>query len=186
MDVLGDEASVSLKAARRKNRGCLRCIFDQANVTSHAHERLGQTSRIEPLADGAWITGVGLDDRRTERLQPRQSLVEPLPHHTLERLVATRTLRTKLVPLTETPDDATREEHRAPRTRSLFVHHGRRTELARASRRGQTGHAGPRDDYCSANPGLCSTYSMRTRSGPHTKTARVFAASTTLSTISRF
>src|SRR4029077_18651150 len=186
VDVLGDEALVSLKAARRKNRRRLRCGFGQANVTSHAHERLGQAARIETLADGARITGVVLDDRRTERLQPRETVVDSLPHHTLERLIATWTLRTKLVPLTEAPDDAAREEHRAARTRSLLVHHGRRAELASAGRRGQTGHAGPRDDYCSANPGLCSTYSVRTRSRPHTKTARVFAASTTLSTISRF
>ena len=36
-------------------------------------------------------------------------------------LVAGRTLRAKVLPLTEAPDDAAREEHRAPRPRSLLV-----------------------------------------------------------------
>jgi hypothetical protein len=36
----------------------------------------------------------------------------------------------------------------------------------------QPGHAGSGDDhYVSEKVGLCSTYSIRTRSGPHTKTA---------------
>src|SRR4051812_50144186 len=111
MDMLGDEALVSLKATRRKNRRCVRRSFGQANVTGHAHERLGQAPRIEALADGARIPGVVLDHRRTERLKPRQSIVEPLPHHTLERLLAPRALPPQLVPRTEPPDHTAREAH---------------------------------------------------------------------------
>src|SRR5207249_12251498 len=69
-----------------------------------------------------------------------------------------------------------RQSHSFPTRRSSDL-------LACARGGGQSRHPRPRDDYLRANPGLCSTYSMRTRSGPQTKTARVFAASTTLSTM---
>src|SRR5207244_13639806 len=102
----------------------------------------------------------------------------------LQPFVAGRTLRAKVIPLTKAPNHAARQQHRTARPRSLLVGGRHRAELACARGGGQSRHPRPRDDYLRANPGLCSTYSMRTRSGPQTKTARVFAASQTLSTMS--
>src|SRR5205814_9060254 len=102
------------------------------------------------------------------------------PDDALQRFVARWTLCAKVVPRTEAPDDATRQEHRPARTRPFLVHVRGRAKLAYTRGGGQARHPRTQDDYSSANPGLCSHYSKRTRSGPHTKTARVFAASTTL------
>ena len=58
-------------------------------------------------------------------------------------------------------------------------------ELAQARGGDEARHPRARDrdapTQVSENVGLCSTYSIRTRSGPQTKTASVFGASTTLS-----
>src|SRR6185437_3094204 len=56
-------------------------------------------------------------------------------------------------------------------------------QLAQPHRRDQAGEPGPGDrDHFNENVGLCSTYSIRTRSGPQRNAANVFAASTTDST----
>ena len=51
-------------------------------------------------------------------------------------------------------------------------------ELARAGRGHEAGHAGAGDGQVNENEGLCSMYSSFTRSGPQTKSASVFGAST--------
>ena len=49
---------------------------------------------------------------------------------------------------------------------------GRATELAQARGGDEAGHAGAGDEhYSSENVGLCSTYSIRTCSGPHRNAA---------------
>ena len=185
MDVLRDELRVPLEAARRKDRRLGRRLAE-ANATRGANECVRQSARVEPLADRARVPRLVLHHGRAERLEPRDPVVELFPDDALQLFVAGRTLRTEVVPLAETPDDAARQEHRPARPCSFLVHERRRPELACACSGGQPRHPRTRYDYSRANPGLCSTYSMRTRSGPHTKTARVFAASTTLSTMSRF
>jgi len=83
------------------------------------------------------------------------------------------------------PDDTAREQHRTAGPRSLLEEAGPEAELPRPRGTDEPGHAGTGDQhqqaYVSENVGLCSTYSTRTRSGPHRKTATVLAASTTSS-----
>jgi hypothetical protein len=79
-------------------------------------------------------------------------------------------------------DHAAREEHRAAGTGPLLVDDRIEAQFAGARGGDETGHARAGDDQVRLNDGLCSTYSSRTRSGPRTKTANVFAASTTRST----
>ena len=57
---------------------------------------------------------------------------------------------------------------RVPFSRTTASH----AELAQAGGGDEAGHAGPCDDgHVRENVGLCSTYSMRTRSGPQRKAA---------------
>src|SRR4051794_4234021 len=82
------------------------------------------------------------------------------------------------------PEDAGREQHRTAGARALLDDADAAAELAQACCADEPGQAGAGDEdvaQVSENVGLCSTYSTRTRSGPQTKTAYVFAASTTLS-----
>jgi len=78
------------------------------------------------------------------------------------------------------PDDAARRSIERPRG-ALLVDDRLEAQLAGA--RAAAGPASPAATTRSRlNDGLCSTYSSRMRSGPQTKTANVFAASTTRST----
>ena len=143
--MLGDEGVIALEAARRKNRRLGRGL-SESHVTGTPRERLRQPARIEPLTDRAGIAGLVRDDGRAERLEPGDSVVEPLPHDPLQALVAAWTLRAEFVPLAESPDDAARQQHRAAGPRSLFVDDRRCAELARTHGRAQPGHTPARDD----------------------------------------
>src|SRR5439155_435568 len=150
-----------------------------------SREGVGQAACVEALADRARISGLALDDRRSERLEPLEAFVEPLDDLTLESRVTPRALGAEVFQRPKPPDNPAREEHRAARTVTLLEDDGLGAELTGASRRDQAGHA--RADYeqvayFSANVGFCSTYSIFTRSGPQTKTAYVFGASTTSAT----
>src|SRR5581483_113287 len=115
-----------------------------------------------------------------------ERVVEPVPDQGLEILVAAGALCAEVVPLEVAPDDAAGEQHRAPHPRPLLHDLRLDTELAQACGGDQPCHPGSCDEhgarrYRSENVGLCSTYSMRTCSGPRRNTAYVFGASTTLS-----
>src|SRR5437016_4351339 len=120
MDVRGDELPVPLEAARRQDRRLGRRL-PEANAPRNANKRVGQSARVEPLTDRARIPRLVRHHRRTERLEPPDPVVEPFPDDALQALVAGRTLRSKVVPLPEAPDDTAREEHRPARPRSLLV-----------------------------------------------------------------
>ena len=61
---------------------------------------------------------------------------------------------------------------RRDEARALLAHVHITSELAEPGCCDESGHAGARDcRHVSENVGLCSTYSMRTRSGPHRNAA---------------
>src|SRR5207248_7070745 len=144
VDVLGDQLRVALETAGREDRRLLGRLAE-AYLPGRADERVGEAARVEALPDRPRIAGLVCDHRRAERLEPRDAVVEALPHEPLQALVAGRALRPEVVPFAEAPDDAAREQHRAARPRSLLVDDRRRAELARTRRRAQAGHAGTRD-----------------------------------------
>src|SRR5262249_54242317 len=143
MDVLAHELGIPLEAAGSEDRRLVGRLTE-AHVAGCTRQRLGQAARIEALADGARIAGLVLDDRRAERLEPGDPVVEPLPDGALETLVAGRTLGAEIVPLAEAPDDAAREEHRAARAHPLLVDHGGRAERPRLRTRAQPSPPPPR------------------------------------------
>ena len=148
-----------------------------------SRERSRQTVWIEPLADGAGVAGLLPDDRCALRLEPLDRLVEALPDSPLNTLVTGRAFAPKLLPFAMPPDHAGRQEHRAADPRSLLTDGDGAAELTEPGGSDEAGHARTGDaHYVSENVGLCSTYSMRTRSGPQRNAAYVFAASTTDST----
>src|SRR5919201_898952 len=157
-------------------------ITSEPRLSRGTDEGLCQPAGIETLAHGARVSGLVLDDRRAERLEPSDRVVKLVPNPPLEELLAVRALRSEVLPLAVPPHDAAREQHRAARTRPLLEQQRLGAELAQPRRGGEAGHPCACNRYRNENVGLCSTYSMRTRSGPQTKTARVLAASTTLST----
>src|SRR5205807_9511955 len=81
------------------------------------------------------------------------------------------------------PDDAAGDEQRAAWTSCLPASDCADAELTPPHGRAEAGHPRAGNGYFNEKVGLCSTYSIRTRSGPQTNTARVFAASTTFSTM---
>src|SRR5262249_32150301 len=141
-------------------------------------------ARLEALSGRARVRRLLPDDRRALRDEPLERVVEPLPDETLQAFVAARALGAELLEPPVSPDDAAREQHRPADARPLFADDRAESELAGARCGDEPGHAGARDRdrQVRENEGLCSTYSRRTRSGPQTNTAKVFAASTTLST----
>ncbi len=140
MNVLVDERSVALKAARRENRRLPRNLAEP-HVTRRTHQRVGKTPWIEALADGARIPSLVRDDGRAQRLEPRDPVVEPFPHDALQALVAGRTLGAEVLPVAETPDHAARQQHRTAGARPLLVHHRCCPELACTHGRAEAGHA---------------------------------------------
>src|SRR5262249_45766203 len=159
----------------------------EPDLAGGAREHVRQRARLEAQADRQRVAGLLPDDLGAERAQPLEPLVEPLDDDALQLGVAARALLAERLEVAIAPGDARREEHRPAGTVSLLVHDRVEPELARADSRAEAGHAGPCDvqslgAQVSENVGLCSTYSMRTRSGPQRKTASVFAASTKRST----
>ena len=194
------------KAAGRKHDRLLRTrpgvrhqAASQLDVACRPGEHFRQPVSVEPPAHGARIPGLRLDHGSPERLQPVERVVEPFDDLALKPRIPVRALVPEIVQRAVAPDDAAREQHRAARPVTLFQHRRRGTKLAGASGRAEPGHARARDDqlapclatfagqrhrtghYVSENVALCSTYSIRTRSGPQRKTAYVFGASTTSS-----
>ena len=145
--MLGNEQLVPLEAAGREDLRIARG-FSHTDVAHRTDERLGQPTRIEPLADRARIAGRMLDDGHTERFEPGEPVVEQFPDHSLQAFVTARALRAKVVPFAEAPDDGARQQHRTAGAGSLLVHDRRRPELARASSGGQPGHSRAGDDEC--------------------------------------
>src|SRR3954454_10417582 len=105
--------------------------------------------------------------------QPLERVVEPVPDQPLQPLVAVRALAPEIAPLAVAPDDARREQHRTAQPRPLLADRCGDAELAEARGGDEAGHPGPRHDdgHVNENVGLWSTYSIRTRSGPHRNTA---------------
>src|SRR6187551_1314107 len=101
----------------------------------------GQTPRVEALADGSRVAGLMLDDRRSERLQPLDRLVQPLDDQALQGRIPARAFLLERIERSVAPDDAAREEHRAARSIALLQHDRFGSELARPRGGGQAGHA---------------------------------------------
>ena len=148
-------------------------------------ERLGETARVEALADRPRVPRLLPHDRRALRLEPLERVVETLPDEPLERSSPAGHSRTERRPSRggarpRTDDRSIEPPMRVPFSRTTTGH----AELAQAARRRRARPCRPRrrDHYVSENVGLCSTYSIRTRSGPQRNAAYVFAASTTDST----
>src|SRR5581483_3283058 len=147
----------------------------ERHAAGPSRERVGEAPRVEAHARGARVAGPLRDDRRAERAQPRERVVEALEDEPLERRLAGGALAPERVPLAVAPDDARARAHRAAAVRALLEH-------ARADGGREAGHPRAGDDHESENEGLCSTYSIRTPSGPVRNAAYVFGASTTDST----
>ena len=129
---------------------------------------------IEPLADCAWIAGLVPHDRRTARDEPCERIVESLPHEPLQIIVAAGTLLAERRELAVTEDDTRRQQHRAACARAFLTHDHGPPELTEPGGGNEPGHAGARNRdlaHVKLKVGLCSTYSMRTRSGPHRNAA---------------
>ena len=157
----------------------------ELDLVDRPEKALGEPARIEATPDGQRVAGFARDDRRAERLEPVEGVVEPLDHERLKNRVAAGAVLPEVVERAVAPDDAAREQHRAADPRTLLHHDRLAPELAQPRSRHEAGHAGSRDEHARQwreNVGLCSTYSSFTRSGPHTNSASVFGASTTSST----
>src|SRR6188472_2815870 len=157
----------------------------EADGAGSFSECFGEAARVEALADRARVARLALEDRSAERLEPVEPFVQALEDQALQGGVAAGTLRAEVLELAVAPDDAAREEHRSAGTVALLEHDRLGAELTRTRGRGQSGHARTGNEqlgYLSANVGFCSTYSIFTRSGPQTKIASVFGASTTSAT----
>jgi hypothetical protein len=65
----------------------------------------------------------------------------------LEPLVACGAFTAEVLEAPVAPNDAARQQHRAPRTAPLLVHDGSTTELARPRGGAEAGHPGARDEH---------------------------------------
>ena len=110
-----------------------------------ACERVDDAPRVEALADRPRVAGLVPDDRRAARLEPSDRVIEPLPDHALQPLVAAGALAAKVLPLAMPPDDAGREQHRAADARPLLAHGDIASELTEPRGRDEPGHARPCD-----------------------------------------
>ena len=161
-----------------------------------AHRRGGRGPRSAIACRSARRSSRVARVARSTTAAPRRSsqaevVVEPLVDEPLQLRVAARALRRKSLEVAVAPDDAAREQHRPAGAVALLVHDDVGAALASpraaATRPAMPAPATTRSGITaqtSEKPGLCSTYSSLIRSGPQTKTASVFAASTT-SAISR-
>src|SRR6185437_10232272 len=147
-----------------------------------SHQRVRQATWVEAAPDDAWVAGLGRHERGAQRLEPVECVIEPLDDQPLEPRVAVRALAAEFVERAVAPDDPARKQHRAARPIAFLEHHRREAELSGPRRGAEPGHARAGDKQLGEREAsLCSTYSIRTRSGPQTKTAYVFGASTTSS-----
>src|SRR5207249_3669918 len=106
------------------------------------------------------------------RNEPLERVVEPLPDEPLQPGVAAGALLAKRREVAVPPHNARREEHRPADPCSLFADDDLPPELTQPGGGDEAGHAGARDgNHVKLNVGLCSTYSMRTPSGPHRNAA---------------
>ena len=163
----------------------------EPNVAGGPHECVRQPPRIEAATDGPRVPRRPLRYLRAERLEPVESLVQLVDQASLQHGIAAGTLFPELGQRPMSPDHPARQQHRPAVAIALLEDDDLRAELPSSSRRDETGHAragDPEDGRAqsrrvqrSENDALCSTYSSLTRSGPQTKSASVFSASTTLS-----
>jgi len=144
-NVLLDERLVSLEAAGGQDRRLGRGLAEP-HAAGRADEHLGKAPWIEAFADRAWIPGLVRDDGRAQRLDPGDALVELFPDRALQPLVPGRAFGPEVVPLTEPPDHAARQQHRTAGARPFLVDGRSGAELACARCRTQAGHARAGDD----------------------------------------
>src|SRR5262249_15750340 len=185
LDVARDQLGRGAEAAGREHdrlAAVERCGVPQSQRLDAPRQPLGESACVEAHSGRERILRLVLDDRCADRPQPVQRVVESLPDELLDALVSGRALAPERLPVRVAPHDAGAEQHRAARPRPLLVDDGGEPELASADSGHQPGHPPPPDDHRSEKLALCSTYSMRTPSGPERNTAKVFAASTVDST----
>src|SRR5215208_6486248 len=141
--------------------------------TTLLDKRARELGGIEPRPRGERVRGFFTHGDGARGDEPLERVVEAVPDQPLQRGVAAGALATEVVPLAVAPDHARRQQHRAARPRPLLPHGHGDAELTEARGGHEAGHPGPRHDdgHVNENVGLCSTYSMRTRSGPHRNTA---------------
>src|SRR5436309_12614610 len=146
--------------------------MSDSDITSRPHENFGEAARFESLPGRERVRRVLPDDLRPQRDQPGERLVERLEQHALKPFVAPGALAPKVLERPVAPDDAARKEHRAARPVALLQHDRVGAELAGARGGAEAGHPGAGyEHYVREKLGLCSTYSILTRSGPQTKSA---------------
>ena len=162
-------AAPQLDARRRRGRG------RRSARACRSAARSSAGSRCPAATTGA-----------PSRSSQARRVVEPLPDEPLERGVAARALAPELV---EVAGSARRRRSRGASTRPGRSPFSSTTVSAPSSRARppRRGRAMPAPATVSGaqrreNEALCSTYSSLTRSGPQTKTANVFGASTTSAT----
>src|SRR4051794_23025753 len=189
VDDLAHQVAVSLKTAGRQDEllRVLRHGLAEPDLPGRARQHIRQRTRVESQSDRQRIARFLPYDLRTKAAQPREAVVELLDHLALQLLVTARALLAERREIAIAPDDTGREEHRTADALPFLVDQRVEAEVARTNGRAEAGHAGAGDvqrrrAQVRENVGLCSTYSMRTRSGPQRKTASVFAASTNRST----
>jgi hypothetical protein len=124
----------------------------KADLAGGSQQRFGEALGVEADAGGERVLGLARHDRRAERLEPLEPIVEPLEDQPLQRLVAASALRAELLEASVAPDHAAREQHRAARPRPLLQHDRLGAELARAGSRAEAGHPGSRYHQAAAPP----------------------------------
>src|SRR5215203_3426053 len=141
--------------------------------TTVLDKRACELGGIEPRPRRERIRGFFAHGDRTRGDEPLERVVEAVPDQPLQPGVAAGALATEVVPLAVAPYHARQQQHRPARSLPLLPHGRRDAELTEARGGDEAGHPGPRHDdrHVNENVGLCSTYSMRTRSGPHRNTA---------------
>ena len=163
-------------------------------VQAHRPGALAAARRSARAGRSGGPSCAGSPCRRADRtharrpLEPLERLVEPLPDQALQALVAVRALARGS---RRARGAARRRSSRAASNRPARLPFSWTTtlvpELAGARGRDEPRHprAGDGQRQFSANVGLCSTYSILTRSGPQRNTAYVFGPSTTSATSRR-
>ena len=146
--------------------------MSDSDITGRPHENVGEAARVEALPGRERVRRVLPDDLRPQRNQPVERLVERVEEHPLEPFVTAGALAPEVLEGSVAPDDTAREEHRAARPVALLQHDWVGAELAGARGCAEAGHPGAGyEHYVREKLGLCSTYSILTRSGPQTKSA---------------
>jgi hypothetical protein len=133
-DVLAQQAAVGREAAGREYQRAVRGRLAKrrakpdaagaarGNTAGGLHERLRQARRVEARAAGQRVAGLARHNRRAERFQPAQVLVQALEEQSLEALVAVRALFPEALQPPVAPHDGARQPHRTTRPGELLQH----------------------------------------------------------------